>query len=66
MRLINASTRLSIFSILDFFGVVSLSDKFRLNLHSKKRVIQVLPLLFLIPTSRNRANNLTNLCSQMS
>ncbi|TKF96612.1 hypothetical protein FCV76_22700 [Vibrio sp. F13] len=38
----NASTRFATFGILDFFGFTVLSGKFRLNLHSSKRVMQAL------------------------
>ncbi|KAB2823054.1 hypothetical protein F8B77_17175 [Aliivibrio finisterrensis] len=38
----NASTRFATFGILGFFGFSVLSGKFRLNLHSSKRVMQAL------------------------
>ncbi|PST96778.1 hypothetical protein C9I87_02910 [Photobacterium iliopiscarium] len=42
LRSTNASIRFATFGILDFFGFTVLSGKFRLNLHSSKRVMQAL------------------------
>ncbi len=40
----NASTRFATFGILGLFWFTELSGKFRLNLHSSKRVMQALYL----------------------
>ncbi|ACH63916.1 hypothetical protein VFMJ11_A0722 [Aliivibrio fischeri MJ11] len=43
-RLTNASTRFATFGILGFFMFTVFSDKFGLNLHGSKRVMQALAL----------------------
>ncbi|PSU29028.1 hypothetical protein CTM88_09830 [Photobacterium aquimaris] len=66
-NLTNASTLFATFGILGFFWFTVLrSGKFRLNLHSRKCIMQALPLLFLISNRLNRANRLTHLCPTMS
>ncbi|CDT48503.1 conserved hypothetical protein [Vibrio coralliirubri] len=42
MLITNASTRFATFGILDLFGFIVFSGKFKLDLHGSKRVMQSL------------------------